>query len=134
MSTLTERITEDQITATATYRDNGAPSYVDDNMRGMDWWNVTLQFEGRQVTIPFGMGSGHHGAEPTAHDVLSAVLSDASSAENNPSFEDWAGEYGYDTDSRSAEGTYRQVMAQTEKLRAFLGGKYDTYLWETDND
>lgn len=38
---------------------------------------------------------------------------------------------GYDTGSRSAERTCKQVRKQTEKLSAFLGEKYHTYLWET---
>ena len=81
------------------------------------------------------MGRGHHGAEPTGHDVLSSMLSDAAGAENaRGDFAEWASEYGYDEDSRSAERTYRQVMAQTDLLRALLDDSYDAYLWETDND
>jgi hypothetical protein len=134
MTTLSERITQDGITAYAAPRGQGAPSYTSD-MDSMDWWNVTLTMHGRQMVIPFGMGSGHRSAEPTAHDVLSAILSDASSIENaRDDFEEWAGDYGYDTDSRTAERTYNQTVKQTDQLRAFLGDLYDTYLWETEND
>lgn len=134
MTTLTERISQDGITATATWRDAGAPSYVEDK-HGMDWWDVTLHLDGRRMAVPFGMGYGHGGAQPTAHDVLSAVLSDASGVENaRGDFEEWAGEYGYETDSRSAERTYKQTVRQTEKLNVFLADKYETYLWETEQD
>jgi hypothetical protein len=134
MNTLTGRITEDNITATAAWRSAGAPSYTE-GMGDMDWWDVTLDLGGRLLTVPFGMGSGLHGAEPTAHDVLSLLLSDAAGAENSRGdFDEWAGEYGYSTDSRSAERTYRQVVKSAEQLRTFLDDKYDAYLWETEQD
>ena len=47
-TTLTERISQDGITASAAYRDRGAPSYSE-GMDDMDWWDVTLQYDGRQV-------------------------------------------------------------------------------------
>lgn len=37
-------------------------------------------------------------------------------------FEDWASEYGYDADSRSAESTYRACLEIALKLRAAIGG------------
>ena len=37
------------------------------------------------------------------------------------SFEDWAGDYGYDADSRSAERTYRAIGSQVDDLRRLLG-------------
>jgi hypothetical protein len=126
---LKTRIRDDRIRASAKYR-GSAPSYVT-GMDDMDWWNVTLKMNGRQLTVPFGMGYGHNQAEPTAENVLSCLLSDASDAENAASFEDWCSEYGRDTDSRSAERTYRQIRKQTEKLSAFLGEKYHPYLRET---
>lgn len=36
-------------------------------------------------------------------------------------FEDWAAEYGYDTDSRKAESLYRQCLDSALKLQAALG-------------
>jgi hypothetical protein len=132
-TTLADRITADKITATAKWRDAGAPSYTD-GMDRMDWWDVTLRMDGRRLTVPFGMGYGHHGRQPGAREVLSSLLSDTASTENNASFEEWAGDYGYDTDSRKAERTYKQVVRQAERLRTFLGAKYDAYLWETEQD
>lgn len=133
MTTLSERIAQDQITATATYRDQGGPSYAAD-MHDMDWWDVTLQYDGRRMLVPFGMGRGHHGAEPTAYDVLQSLVLDAAGTENARDYEDWASEYGYDEDSRSGVRAYEQTVKQTGRLRAFLGDLYDAYLWETDND
>src|SRR3990167_6696052 len=58
----------------------------------------------------FSMGLGlvvRHGAlvtpqRPTAEDVLDCLASDAAGVENNRDFDEWAGDYGYDTDSREA--------------------------------
>lgn len=124
---LSGRIAQDGITARA-FRRNGAPIYTT-GMDDMDWWNVRLRMGNRITTVPFGMGYGLGGREPTAEDVLSCLLSDASSA--GQSFSDWAGDYGYDRNDRSAMRTYRQVCRQTEKLREFLGEKFDAYLYET---
>lgn len=88
-----------------------------------DWdhnsWSVTLAFQGRTMETKFHTGFGIVG-EPTIGAVLSSLASDASSAINATSFEDWAGDYGYDTDSRKAERTYKAVCDQVEKLRELL--------------
>lgn len=60
--------------------------------------------------------------EPDACDVLYSLLMDSSGVENAGSFEAWASEYGYDTDSRKAEAIYRECVDLALKLRASLGG------------
>lgn len=129
MQSLKSRIREDNIRASADYRPEGAPDYTD-GMSDMNWWNVTLRIGRRRMTVPFGMGYAHTG-EPSAYDVLSCLLSDASSADQD--FEDWAADYSYDTDSRRAEKTYNAVVRQTEQLRNFLGDKFSDYVWETEH-
>lgn len=124
--TLPERIAEDGITARASRRD-GAPSYTTD-MDDMDWWNVRLRLGDKIMTVPFGMGYGHEGKEPGAVDVLSCLISDVTEED----FEDWCATYGYDTDSRKAERTYREIGRQTFRLREFLGDKFDEYVYETE--
>jgi len=71
------------------------------------------------MTVPFSMGDGYNGAKPTVDTVLDCLASDASGADET--FEYWCGNFGYDTDSRRAEKTYKAVQRQTAKLRAFLG-------------
>jgi len=58
--------------------------------------------------------------EPKALDVLYSLVLDSSVLDAS-SFEDWATELGYDTDSRSAEATYRACLELALKLRAGLG-------------
>lgn len=57
---------------------------------------------------------------PSAADVVSSLCLDAS-ALDHATFEDWASDYGYDTDSRSAERIYRQCLAYALALRAAIG-------------
>lgn len=87
------------------------------------------------MVVPYSKGLGHHGELPTALEVMACLVMDAAGVENSHgSFEDWAGDYGYDPDSRKAERIYQDTVQQTAELRQFLGDAYDAYLWETDND
>jgi hypothetical protein len=125
---LAERIQQDGITAESEPTEQ--PPYGFDNA---NWWRVTLRMDGRDLTLPFGMGYGLTG-KPTAADVLECLLSDASGIENaRGDFEEWASEYGYDTDSRKAYAYYQQAEKQTELLSYFLGDKYHAYLWDTES-
>lgn len=98
----------------------------------MDHWKVVLRRPGHTLTTYFSMGYGHKGAEPKAADVLDCLASDASSIENANGFEDWAADFGYDTDSRKAEKTYKACEHIAKRLRNFLGEAYDTLLYNTE--
>jgi len=56
---------------------------------------------------------------PEFVDVLYSLVSDASVIDF-PGFEEWAREYGYDTDSRKAEQMYRECLDTALKLRAIV--------------
>ena len=130
MRKLRDRIEEDRITAEAVMDD--APAYATDWTAGTNWYRVTLAYGRRRLTVPFGMGPALT-EEPGADDVLNCLTSDASGYENSRgSFEEWASEYGYDTDSRKAEKIYEQVKQTTAELRRFLGDKFDAYVWDTE--
>lgn len=58
--------------------------------------------------------------EPKTLDVVSSLILDAS-AIDYPTFEEWAGDLGYDTDSRKGEAAYRACLETALKLRAVLG-------------
>jgi hypothetical protein len=112
--------------------------WADENRNAPDWrdanhFKVTLRHKGRQLTTYFSQGYGISG-EPDAESVLSNLALDAASYENARSFEEWAGEYGYDTDSRKAERTYRLIGQQAAKLKNLLGEElYNALLWETES-
>jgi hypothetical protein len=131
---LTSFVKRYKITATA------KPSKSNPNMPdsdGMDNWSVKLtrlvDGEKRSMNVPFSMGKGHNGKTPTAADVLDCLASDAAGVENATSFDDWASDYGYDTDSRKAERIYKACKRNAEDLYSLLGGEaYNELLWETE--
>lgn len=97
----------------------------------MDHWKVTLRRGKARMTVIFSKGLGHHGVKPTAIEVLGNMASDASSADE--SFEDWCANYGYETDSRKAEKTFKAVKKQAVTLKRFLGDGLFQALLEDSN-
>lgn len=86
-----------------------------------------------QMTICFSQGSART-KPPTVEDVLDCLASDACGIENSNGFEDWASEYGYDTDSRKAEKIHEACSFQRDELRAFIGDSeaFKTLLFNTE--
>lgn len=72
--------------------------------------------EGKRV-LTYGYGNP---IVPELADVLYSLVADAS-AIDYATFEDWASEHGYYTDSRSAEKTYRACLETALKLRSAIG-------------
>jgi hypothetical protein len=100
------------------------------------WWNhnaykLRLSYDGRTMTVPWKAGFGITGP-PTADDVMESLALDAAGFDNTRSFEDWADDYGYDTDSRKAERIYKAVQTQSDKLARFLGDDYSRALEQYD--
>ena len=110
----------------------------------MHAWRCTLNrsvmHNRYRMTVTFRMGEGHNEQPPKVADVLDCIASDTSSVENARDFGDWASEYGYDENSRTAERIYRQCRKQAERLRRFLGGHgadmhsplFEQLLWNTE--
>jgi hypothetical protein len=101
---------------------------------------VVLTFQGRTMSSPFKCGSGHarksrvdYGTTreamipvpPSAADVLYSLISDSDACDK--AFEEWAGDLGYDTDSRKALATYLECQRLGREVRAFLAGDYDGF-------
>ena len=57
---------------------------------------------------------------PKLLDVMYAIVMDYNVLDYN-CFEDWADDYGYDSDSRQDESVYRSAMANSLKLRNGIG-------------
>lgn len=112
---------------------------VDENKSAPDWkdanhFKVILRRSGKRMTLYFSQGYGISG-EPTAEGVLDCIASDSAGVENARSFEDWCGDYGYDTDSRKAERIFKVCEAQAQKLKNFLGDDlYKELLRDTARD
>jgi len=113
------------------------PVRCDAQYRGVelppDWpsdahpYKVVLRYHGRQLTVPFFTGSGWT-REPSASDVLECLVSDASSVDCAQSFEEWASDLGYDTDSRKAEETYKNCVKAAAGVKRLLGNDYQDFL------
>lgn len=81
-----------------------------------------LQYEaenGRRAPVVRTFGGKRLDA-PSAADVLYSLTSDAS-ALDHPTFESWAGDFGYSEDSREAERIYRACLDIGLKLRTAIG-------------
>ena len=103
-----------------------------DDAREMTHWLVTIHAEDRTMAVPFSQGLAHTG-EPELDDVLDCLASDAATVDNARSFEDWAGDLGYDEDSRRAYRTYEAIQRQAGELRQLLGAEdYETLLYSVE--
>jgi hypothetical protein len=68
-----------------------------------------------QDMIKAELKKGKQRSEPTPYDVLACIT------KSEPgSFEEFCGEFGYDTDSRKAEQVYFAVQAEWSKVRRFF--------------
>lgn len=96
------------------------------NMENDDWarsanhYRVVLRVGRRSMTTYYSMGSAHTN-EPGAADVLDSLASDAAGVQYARDFNDWAADYGYDTDSRRAHRTYQTIVRQGARLQRLLG-------------
>lgn len=79
-----------------------------------------ISLKTRSFSLYFSQGSALT-EPPTIIDVLNCLALDASGIESAGTFESWASEYGYSSDSRQAEKIYRTTRRQTQQLRRVLG-------------
>lgn len=80
--------------------------------------------EKTEMKLPWKHGTGiTEDPDERPENILDVLISDGWGYEQAQSFEDWAGEYGYDTDSRKAERIWQAVKQQTNDFIDFLGGK-----------
>ena len=80
-------------------------------------YKITVSRDGRSINFNFGdsIHNTERGEKPTVDDLLDIILSDAFCPET---FEDFAGEFGYDPDSRRAEQIFKACKMQSKKIRS----------------
>lgn len=134
MTTIAEFIAKHKITMTVERADSN-PN-MDDGSNRMDHWRCKLKCARRQMSLIFSMGTGHNGKEPDLKGVLDCLASDSTGIENARDFEDWASEYGFNTDSRKAERTYKICQGQAKRLRQLLGDgdAFNDLLFKTERE
>jgi hypothetical protein len=87
-------------------------------------YKVHLRYKGRKLTTPFFMGPACE-REPSAADVLSVLLTDASCGDM--SFDEFCRNMGLDTDSRKAERTWKACRDMIPRLHRFLGDDFEDF-------
>lgn len=106
--------------------------YMDDGRDRMDHWRCTLKVGSRRATIVFSMGSGHHGKEPEAADVLNSMASDANSAVSTDDWREFARDMGMETEiedprsgrmveNKKAKKIFNACIKEHEQLISLLG-------------
>jgi hypothetical protein len=79
---------------------------------------------GDHFDTPWRQGTGiTTSPDEQAGDILDSLVSDAWDYQQADSFEEWADNFGYDTDSRTAEKLYNQCGATVEPVVRLLGGQ-----------
>lgn len=102
--------------------------------KGASHYAVTLhcKYPNDDMQIEYSMGSAHTRG-PQIADVVDCLAMDSAGVDGNRSFEEWAGEYGYDEDSRKAEQTYNLCVKQRDQLVNLLGhDAYQELLYSTE--
>lgn len=95
-----------------------------------DWkpassWSVTLTHKGESLVTDFFGGALV--MDPMTAGVLHCLISDTTSVDNARSFEEWANNFGYDTDSRKAEAIFRSCGEMAVEVHEFLGDLFDEF-------
>lgn len=103
--------------------ERGTVEATDTMHKSMTGWKATLRLGDKCLRVPFYTGSAI--AKPTAADVLSCLLREASGFDNaGGSFSFWCSCEGLDEDSISAARTYRACARVAPRLRVLLGQLY----------
>jgi len=77
-----------------------------------DIYKITLKCGERKYTFNFGQSLANQGIVPTAYDVLACLQK-----YDVGTFEDFCSNFGYDTDSRMAERTYKAVLNEWKNIQ-----------------
>lgn len=86
---------------------------------GVRWLKSADADELRRITEPI---------PPTLEELLECMQSDAGGFWDGPTFEEWAGEYGYDTDSRRALALYIRCQEHARHITRFLGEHFEPFM------
>lgn len=113
--TLPEFITAHGITGRIYQAEHGTKPPAE--FEGAKCWRVRLTNARVEVMVtPFYTGAAID--RPTVADVLACLASDY--IEPGTTFEEWAPDYGYDTDSRRALAIFQAAEEQSRALAAWL--------------
>ena len=90
--------------------------YFDDDTQSRNIFKLRLSRKGKSYTFKFGQSIAAGSTPPTMYDVLACLT------KSDPgSFEDFCDEFGYDTDSRRAEKTYKAMVKEWKNVNRLFG-------------
>ena len=94
-------------------------------------WRVRLRRGRKSMTVYYSTGAGIE-RDPTVADILDCIRAEGA-VMVNLGFEDWAEEYGYSQDSRTALATYNACVKQAAAAIRVLGADlYRQLLFEAE--
>jgi hypothetical protein len=86
--------------------------YFQDDKESRYVFKMKLTRNGKSYTFTFGQSIASGGEEPRIYDILSCMT------KYDPGdFENFCSDFGYDTDSRTAERTYKAVCKEWEAMQ-----------------
>jgi hypothetical protein len=88
-----------------------------------DAWKCFLEYDHRQITLPFFMGKGFDGQPPNLFIVLDSCFRDADIGEN--SFCEFCWEFGYEEWNEDHRETYDKCVEMGRQLRYLFGPDYE---------
>lgn len=89
--------------------------YFPDDKESRDIYTVRLRNFNHSYMFKFGQSIANTGKAPSAYSVLACIT------KYDPgTFEQFCGDYGYDTDSRKAEKTYKAVVEEWQNIRTLF--------------
>jgi hypothetical protein len=94
--------------------------YFADDKENRDVYTCTFTRNKTKLSIQFGQSlvnskPSRHAKAPNAYDVLSCI-----EKYSPDTFENWCAEFGYDTDSRKAENTWKLCVDQWFQVERFF--------------
>lgn len=93
--------------------------YFDGDKEVRNIYRITITNRGKRTSFTFGdsIANTQKGKALDDYSVLACVKGDYfNTKEYYPTFEDFANEFDYSTDSRQGEKVYKQCLKQAEKL------------------
>jgi hypothetical protein len=96
----------------ATYKDHNF--YFDEDKETRDIYRITLKNKKHRFSFTFGqsiVNSNYGNTPPSEYDVLAGLQK-----YEVGTFDDFCGNFGYDTDSRKAYKTYKAVMREWKNV------------------
>jgi len=91
-----------------------------DEQQSRTVFRVKLSRKGKSYTFEFGQSIAAGNEDPTMYDILTCLTK-----YDPESFDNFCSEYGYDTDSRKAEKTYKAVCKEFEAVDRLFGDVID---------